>query len=500
MKIFSAAQIWEWDRYTIENEPVTSVELMNRASRTFAEWFIGHYPDSSSPVVVVAGTGNNGGDGLAVARYLHQMFYDAKVLVYTFDEKRSADFEAQTLLLPKHDAVELEWSGQMQDFPAVPANAIVIDALFGSGLNRPLTGEWANVVQWINSLPNEVVSIDLPSGLFADESSKGHAVVCADKTFSFETPKRAFFFPENADRVGEWHIGSIGLHPSFAEQEPAVFHYLTFEDVAPLRMSRKKYAHKGTFGHALLVCGSYGKIGAAILAAKACLRSGVGLLTVHVPKCGYEILQTAVPEAMTTTDHSETIITQVADIQKYTSIGIGSGIGTSGETASALEQLIREADKPLVLDADALNLLAQHAEWWTNVPENSILTPHLKEFERLFGSTSNDFERNDLQREKAREHRVFIVLKGAHTAIATPEGACWFNATGNPGMATGGTGDALTGIITGLLAQGYSSLHASLLGVYLHGLAGDEAAKVTGEEALTAGDLIAHIGAAWKIL
>jgi NAD(P)H-hydrate epimerase len=498
MKIFTAAQIRAWDKYTIENEPVASVELMNRASRVFTEWFAGQYPDTGRPVVIIAGTGNNGGDGLAVARYLHQMFYDAKVLVYTFGEKRSADFDAQVSLLPPHGAVDVQWMEQTNEFPAIPAGAILIDALFGSGLNRPLSGHWAEVVYWINSLPNEVISIDLPSGLFSDQSTENQAVIQSDQTFTFEIPKRAFFMPENADRVGVWYFKSIGLHPDFGHQESSSFNYLTLEDIAPLRIPRKKYAHKGTYGHALLVCGSYGKMGAAVLSARACLRSGVGLLTVHVPKCGYVVLQTAVPEAMTETDDHEYFFTQVPDIQKYTTIGVGSGLGTASETAVALEQMIRLAGNPMVLDADALNLLAQHPDWWEFVPKNSILTPHPKEFERLFGPTSNDFERNDLQRAKAQEHQVYIVLKGAHTAIAAPDGTCWFNSTGNPGMATGGTGDVLTGILTGLLAQGYSSLHTCLLGVFLHGLAGDKAARILGQEALTAGDLVDYLGAAWN--
>ena len=213
MKIFTTDQIREWDRYTIENEPVSSIELMNRAARAFTRWFIGHYTDTNRPVVVVAGTGNNGGDGLAVARYLHQHFYGAKVLVYNFGEKKSTDFEAQLLSMPPYDAVGLSWYDQTAQFPPIDTNAVLIDALFGSGLNRPLLGQWAEVVDWINNLPNEVVSIDMPSGLFADQSSEGNKVVQAERTFSFETPKRAFFFPENADRVGEWAVGSIGLHP-----------------------------------------------------------------------------------------------------------------------------------------------------------------------------------------------------------------------------------------------------------------------------------------------
>ncbi len=500
MKIFTTDQIRAWDRYTIDNEPVPSVELMNRAARAFTRWFIGHYTDASRPVVVIAGTGNNGGDGLAVARYLHQHFYGAKVLVYNFGEKKSADFEDQLLSMPPYDAVEITWHDQTAQFPPVDAEAVLIDALFGSGLNRPLSGHWAEVVNWINNLPNEVVSIDMPSGLFADQSSEGNKVVQAERTFSFETPKRAFFFPENADRVGEWEVGSIGLHPGFAAQESASFNYLTAADISPIYLPRKKYAHKGTYGHALLVCGSYGKMGAAVLAARACLRSGVGLLTVHAPRSGFLVIQSAVPEAMFSADHRAIFCTEIPDATKYTTIGIGPGLGMAPETRAGLEQLLKAVKRPVVLDADALNMLSENPAWWEYLPENSILTPHPKEFERLFGKADNDFARNDLQRQKAREHKVFIVLKGAHTAIAAPDGTCWFNSTGNPGMATGGSGDVLTGILTGLLAQGYSPHAACLLGVYLHGSAGDKAAADMGQEALTAGDLVRYLGKAWKAI
>ncbi|MCC6281535.1 MAG: NAD(P)H-hydrate dehydratase [Saprospiraceae bacterium] len=500
MKIFNTAQIRAWDQDTITNEPVASVELMNRAARAFTRWFTTQFPHSNRPVVVIAGTGNNGGDGLAVARYLHQHFYNAKVLVYNFGENKSADFEAQVLSMPPLDAVQLVWCDQAATFPEIPPGAVLIDALFGSGLNRPLQGNWAKVVEWINQLPNEVVSIDMPSGLFADQSSMGSPVVHADRTFSFETPKRAFFFPENADRVGEWSVGSIGLHPDFVKRENTPFHFLTASDIRPLYLPRKKYTHKGSFGHALLVAGSYGKMGAAVLAARACLRSGVGLLTVHAPRSGFLVLQSAVPEAMFSPDHRAIFCTEIPEPAKYTTIGIGPGLGTAPETKTGLKQLLQKVESPMVIDADALNIISDNPSWWNNIPENSILTPHPKEFERLFGRSENDFERNDLQRHKAREHKVFIILKGAHTAIAAPDGDCWFNSTGNPGMATGGSGDVLTGILTGLLAQGYPSLSACLLGVFVHGLAGDLAAADISREALTAGDLVAYVGKAWKAI
>ncbi|GAB4488708.1 MAG: bifunctional ADP-dependent NAD(P)H-hydrate dehydratase/NAD(P)H-hydrate epimerase [Saprospiraceae bacterium] len=502
MKIFNTEQIRAWDAYTIENEPIASVELMNRAAKVFTDWFVSCYPDPQIPVVVFAGTGNNGGDGVAVARLLHWQMREMRVVVCDFGGKRSPDFEAQIAASPKDvDLVFIQEPQALNDI-YFPKNALFIDALFGSGLTRPLTGKWAQLIDFLNHLfpRHEVVSIDLPSGLFADRHTPGDAIVIADRTFSFETPKLAFFFPENADRVGEWSFGSIGLHGGFYEKNETPFHFLTKEDAAKLQKPRKKFSHKGTYGHALLVAGSYGKMGAAVLAAKACLRAGAGLLTVHAPRCGNLVLQTAVPEAMFSADHRAKFWTETPDLEPFSSVGIGCGIGQMPETAAALSDFLQKAKKPLVLDADALNLLAQNPDLWSWVPPETILTPHPKEFERLFGKTENDFERNDLQRLKAQEHKVYIILKGAHTAIATPDGGCYFNSTGNPGMATGGSGDVLTGMLTGLLAQGYSAGDAALLGVFLHGLAGDLAAKELGKAALTAGDLIEFLGKAWENL
>jgi hydroxyethylthiazole kinase-like uncharacterized protein yjeF len=497
MKIYSSIQTREWDAFTIQNEPITSLDLMNRAALRFTDWFVQTYPNQTQPVQIFCGTGNNGGDGVAVARLLDWLGFTAKVVVCDFAKKHSDDFDAQIALLPQHHNVGVEWLQTAQNLPVLAPEVLLVDALFGSGLNRPLEGAWAEVVDHINQLPNEVLSIDLPSGLFTDEHTPGNAVISADKTFSFERPKLAFFFPENAVRVGEWAFGSIGLFPGFDRMIETPFHFLSRKEVTVLYRPRKKFSHKGSFGHALLIAGSFGKMGAAVLAAQACLRSGVGLLTVHAPRSGNIILQSAVPEAMVSADHRAKIWAEVPEIQGFASIGVGPGIGREPETIMALQTLLEQAEQPLVIDADALNLLSENPAWWKNIPKESILTPHPKEFERLFGKTENDFERNKLQRKKAQEHHVFIVLKGANTAIACPDGACWFNATGNPGMATGGSGDVLTGILTGLLAQGYPPQSAALLGVYLHGLAGDLAAIENSQEALVAGDIVQYLGEAW---
>jgi NAD(P)H-hydrate epimerase len=492
MKIFPADQIRLWDQYTIQHEPITSVELMDRASGVFTSWLINGYPDTGRPVCIAVGPGNNGGDGLAVARMLHRAFYDVKVWICTFDAQPSDDFKIQRAALPEDVAL-------IEGVSEIEPEALIIDALFGSGLNRPLDGSRAEVIRMLNALPNEMVSIDLPSGLFADRHTTGPCIE-ADRTFSFETPKLAFFFPENAPRVGAWSFGSIGLSQDFSVHTDTPWHYMTPGEARSLVQVRPVFSHKGIYGHALLLAGSYGKMGAAVLAARACVRSGVGLLTVHGPRCGYEIIQTAVPEAMYLADPEQDFWSAAVEPSLYTAIGVGPGIGTAAATAQALAFLLKQTTRPMVLDADALNLLAVHPDWWQHVPENSILTPHPKEFERLFGPSSDDYARHDLLRNQAIRHRVCIVLKGAFSAVASPDGSVYFNSTGNPGMATGGSGDVLTGILTGLLAQGYAPCKACRLGVYLHGLAGDLAAAAESEPGMTAGDIVEYLGKAWKQL
>lgn len=518
MKIFNAAQIRAWDAFTIAQEPLRSIDLMNRAAQTFVDWFVQSFPDTQTPVYVFAGTGNNGGDGLAVARLLFRAFYDVKVFICPFTGKYSPDFEAQRQELPPDIALSTVLAPlAIADGVAVlhtrdmagreshtllsqdAGRAIFIDALFGTGLSRPLEAPWPALIHFINSLPGRRVSIDLPSGLLADAPTLG-SCIRADDTFTFQQPKASFFFSENAEYIGKWVTGDIGLHPDFAEEQACDTYFLEKKDVAGLLRPRKTFSHKGSFGHALLIAGSYGKTGAALLAAWAALRSGLGLLTVHAPRGAYSILQTAAPEAMFSADADEYKWTQTPETTHYQAIGIGPGIGTAAETGQALGRLLAQTDKPVVLDADALNLLARHPEFWDIIPKGSILTPHPKEFARLFGDSPDGFGRNRLQRERAQAHGVYIVLKGAYTAVAGPEGSCWFNATGNPGMATGGSGDVLTGLLTGLLAQGYDPKSACLLGVYLHGLAGDIAAGMFSQEAMIAGDLAAVLGQAWLAL
>lgn len=499
MKVFKAEQIRQLDQYTIQNEPIASIDLMERAALTFTYWFTEQFPDTGRPIHIFCGPGNNGGDGLAVARMLHHRFYDVTVYRCRIGASTSEDFDTNLQRLPAHGGVpvhEVEKDGKL---PEIPESAIIIDGIFGSGLNRPVEGFWAKLLEHLNARKATRVAIDIPSGLFADRPTDA-TTFHADYTFSFELPKFAFFFPENQGRVGQWTARSIGLHPKAIEETGTPYHFMDEAFVRPLLRQRRKYDHKGTYGHALLIMGSYGKIGAAILSSRACLRAGAGLVSVHVPKCGYQVLQIAIPEAMVNVDRHQYLFTEVPELNGYAAIGLGCGLGQKKATRKALLELLKQANQPLVIDADALNILGKNREWQQYIPKRSILTPHPREFERLFGKTANGFEQVERAREKARELGLYIVLKRAHTCIAAPDGNCYFNSTGNPGMGTAGSGDVLTGILTGMLAQGYEPLQAAQLGVYLHGLAGDAAAEEIGQEAMVAGDITANLGSAFKAL
>ncbi|MBN8681433.1 MAG: NAD(P)H-hydrate dehydratase [Chitinophagales bacterium] len=504
MKIFTAEQIRAWDAFTIAQEPIASIELMERAANALvnAECGVRNPPRPSlagrerGGWVIWAGTGNNGGDGVAMARRLRMMQQEVTLVICDFGSRHSPDFTEQLRRLPGHGNPEVIWLKPGDPWPIPPADWLVVDALFGSGLNRPPEGEWARAISFLNQLPNPRLSVDIPSGMFADKSSPGPCIR-ADYTYTFQSPKLAFLLPENAEFVGKWEVLDIGLHPEYGAYTFTPNHYTTADLIREMPHGRPKFGHKGTFGHALLLAGSRGKSGAAVLAARATLRAGAGLLTVHAPQCSELILQSAVPEAMYSPDAHAEIWTQVPELHRYQAIGVGCGIGTAPETAAALRDLLAQVACPLVLDADALNLLAQNPEYWALVPPGTILTPHPKEFERLFGTSDNDFERLERLRQAAETHQVCIVLKGAHSACATPSGTVFFNSSGNPGMATAGSGDVLTGVLTGLLAQGYSPEESMVLGVYLHGRAGDLAAAANSMSALMASDLTEWLGKAF---
>lgn len=488
---------------TIEREPISSVDLMERAATMLADEMVQRWPDTATPMVFFAGSGNNGGDALAVARLLCGRGYEA-LSVYLFDVKGelSPDCRINKERLSALSGVDFHVVSSQFVPPVLTASHVVVDGLFGSGLNKPLSGGFAAVVKFINASPATVVAIDIPSGLMGEEnpSHASSAIVHADLTLSLQFPKLSFLFAENEPYVGEWQVLDIGLDREAVNELETDYRMAEPEEMALLVRRRGKFTHKGNYGKALLIAGSQGMAGASVLAARACLRAGVGLLTVHVPFCNHFIVQTSVPEAMTQVDSHEYCFSEAADTDDYQAIAIGPGLGRFRETEEALLEQITDSRTPMVVDADALNLLAEHRAYIGRLPEGSILTPHPKELERLVGRCRDSYERLMKAKELAAETGVHVVLKGAFTAIVTPHGRCWFNSTGNPGMATAGSGDVLTGVMLALLAQGYDTESAARLGVCLHGLAGDCAARKFSEEGMTAGDIVSCLPMAWKML
>lgn len=494
MKIFTSQQIPQLDQYTIEHEPIASIDLMERAANALFEAFKGAFSYLES-ICILAGQGNNGGDALALARLLLNSGYPVTVLlIHTGNLSHDCDINRQRLLSTYPNSLnELN-----ENFiaPIVSDKTILVDGLFGSGLSRPLTGIFAQAVQWINQTGCTVVAIDIPSGLSGEENklTEESVIVKASLTLSLQFPKLAFLMVENAPYVGNWHLLNIGIHPEAIAKTSTNLFYLEENDIVPLLKKRAKFSHKGTFGHALIIAGSKGMAGSSVLASKAALRAGAGLVTVHGPGANRVIVQGAIPEVIFQSDASDNNISNINSFDMFDAIAIGPGIGTSVETAEMLKKLIKKLDKPSVIDADALNIIAQQKDLLHLLAKNSILTPHPKEFDRLFGDSNSSYERTMKAHKASKDYALIIVLKGAYTLIAYPDGNLYFNSTGNSGMATAGSGDVLTGILVGLLAQSYKPEDAAKIGVFLHGRAGDLALKKESQESLMASDIIKRLG------
>ena len=493
MKIFTAAQIHELDNYTITHEPIKSIDLMERAAKTITRAIMDEWTDRT-PMVIFAGPGNNGGDALAVARLLAEENYKVSVYLFNIHNKLSDDCAAnkQRLIDSKRVGHFTEVTLNF-DPPELTEDMVVIDGLFGSGLNKPLIGGFASLVKYINQCPAKVVSIDIPSGLMCEDNTYNiHSnIIRADLTLTLQQKKLSMMMADCQKYIGRLRVLDIRLSKEYIDKTEANCRILEEQDVRRLLMPRDDFAHKGAMGNALIIAGSYGMAGAALLATRACLRSGVGKVTVHTPRRNYLVMQTAVPEAVMQMDHEETYFSESVDSTDFDALGIGPGLGLVENTAIALIGQIRRTSCPIVADADALNILANHQAWMQQLPSGIIMTPHPKEFDRMAGSTSNnDYERLIRAQQMAEHIKGYIILKGHHSALCMPDGHIVFNATGNSGMATAGSGDVLTGILTALLARGYDKGTACQLGMYLHGLAGDLAAKEVGKESLVASDII----------
>ncbi|MCL2040677.1 MAG: NAD(P)H-hydrate dehydratase [Bacteroidales bacterium] len=500
MKILSSQQIRELDQFTIANEPIASIDLMERAASACVDYlFENDHLILGKTIKVFAGRGNNGGDGLVIARKLAEEGYPVYVYCVRTINKHTDDFFLNLERLQQQGKATIVDIDSSDCIPQLYENDVVIDAMLGSGLTRPIEGLMADLIEHINKNAYMTIAVDIPSGLYCDRTSleNGRYIIKANLTLSFLPVKLAFLFQENHPYYGEVECLDIGLSSQYLHDVEVKNYVISQEMVSPYLVAREKFSHKRHYGHALIVAGSYGMFGAAVLATGAALRSGAGLVTTHAAKTGVEILQIRHPEAIVSVDEHDYCFSHIRHLEQYSAIGIGPGLGRAPETANALKMLIQNYHKPIVFDADAINILSENPTWLSFIPKGCIFTPHLKEFERLVGTSSDDFERNAKQRDFSARYNAYVVLKGAHTAITAPDGSCYFNITGTPGMATAGSGDVLTGLITGLLAQGHHPKTAAVTGVYLHGVAGCLAAKKFGEAAMIAGDIVQHIGEAF---
>jgi hydroxyethylthiazole kinase-like uncharacterized protein yjeF len=501
MKLLSKEQIYEGDRLTTERQKITSTDLMERAGTKIFNWMHDRMQGAQVPVHVFCGIGNNGGDGLVLARHLQTHGYQVSTYIVNYSEKRSKDFLVN---YERIKGVAKEWPTVLNDaasgFPEIQAEDIIVDAVFGIGLNRPPVQWILDLFRHLESSKAFILSIDIPSGLYTDKAldDPEHAIK-TNYTLSFQTPKLVFFLKETSGYTVQWEVLDIGIDAEYLAELEVRDELIGKNEVIVKYQPRDKYAHKGDYGHALMVGGSFGKIGAIALSAKACLYAGAGLVTAYVPKCGYQILQTSVPEIMVETDTREDIITNMNSAVNSDVIGLGMGLGTNDESMLALQELLEGTKTPMVLDADAINLIARNHTLIKLIPKFSVLTPHRGELKRLLGDWSSDFEMLELATEFSIKNELILVIKGAHT-ITVNANKRFINTTGNPGMATAGSGDVLSGIITGLMAQNYTPLDAAIMGVYLHGKSGDIGVEQYGYQSLVAHHLIDHLGKAFLSL
>ena len=497
MKILSKEQIYQGDKITIEKQNISSADLMERAGIQIFNWLHKRMQGAQVPIRVFCGIGNNGGDGLVLARHLITHGYNVLTYVVNCSDKRSKDF---LINYDKIKNVTHDWTLLLsckEEFPTIDKDDIIVDAVFGIGLNRP-ADDWVKALfQHFNTSKAFTVSIDMPSGLYTDKIPEDeNAVVWSDYTLSFVSPKLVFFLPETAKFVTQWSVLDISIDEEYLSEIETEVEFIEKYEVLSIYKPRDKFSHKGHFGHSLIIGGSYGKIGAVTLTSRAALSTGAGLITAYIPKCGYTILQASFPEAMVITDKNEDYISKIDFNIKPTVIGIGVGLGTHTKTIDAFEVFLKQNKMPLVIDADGLNILSKKKSLLKHLPKNTVLTPHPKELERLIGKWKDDFDKLNKVKTFSKKHKVIVVIKGANT-ITVFKDKLYINSTGNPGMATAGSGDVLTGIITGLISQKYTSLEATIFGVYLHGKAADIAVEDIGNESLISSHIIEYLGEAY---
>ncbi|RIA09627.1 hydroxyethylthiazole kinase-like uncharacterized protein yjeF/hydroxyethylthiazole kinase-like uncharacterized protein yjeF [Flavobacteriaceae bacterium MAR_2010_72] len=497
MKILSKEQIYKADELTVKKQQISSTDLMERAGMQVFSWLHMRMQGAQVPVHVFCGIGNNGGDGLVIARHLITHGYNVKTYVVNCSDKRSKDFLINYDLIKQ---TSKEWPLLLsceEDFPSISEKDIIIDAVFGIGFNRPADDWVKGLFQQFRTSKAFTLAVDIPSGLYMDKVPEDeNGVVWANFTLSFQSAKLVFFLPQTAKYTQQWDVLDIGLDQEYISTIETDLELIGKYEVLPLYIPREKFSNKGDYGHALIIGGSYGKIGAVTLASRGALSSGAGLITAFIPRCGYDAVQASFPEAMVITDSNTDCITGIKFEINATAIGIGVGLGTENVTLSAFEKFLKENKTPLVLDADVLNLLSKKKSLLKLLPQKTVLTPHQKELERLIGSWTDDFDKLKKVKALSKKHKLIIVIKGANT-ITVFFDKCYINTTGNPGLATAGSGDVLTGIITGLIAQSYDPLVATVFGVYLHGRAADIAVESVGYQSLIASHVIESLGSAY---
>lgn len=502
MKIFSSKNIKELDKATCEAQNIDSLTLMERAANAVANEVAARFLPSRR-IVAIAGPGNNGGDALAVCRLLaEQGFSNIEVFLFNVKGKLSDDCAEQKRRIA--ESKDIKFTEITASFypPHLTEDDVIIDGLFGSGLREPLSGGFASVARLINESGAYVISIDIPSGLAGEWNAefKHRDIVHASLTLTFQFPKLSFFFAEHADIIGEMKVLDINIDQKAMKSMPSNWLLIESRTVRPLLHPRPLFSGKRDFGSAMIFAGSLGMTGAAVLCARATLKCGAGLATVHAPRTAMTILQTAVPEAMFEPDRNDRIITDMSLHHTHQAVAAGPGIGTGEATINALESLLKTCKSPLVLDADALNCIAKRPALLSMIPPRSVITPHIGEFDRLFGEQSSSEQRLKKAIEMARHYNIVIVLKSHYTMIVRPTGKVYFNSTGNPGMATAGAGDVLTGVIAAFMSQGFQPEHAATIGVFVHGLAGDIASEEIGEYGVVASDIADRLGRAIKAI
>ncbi len=497
MKLLGLSHIKEVDYLTVKNQSITFLELVERAGTVIFNTIHERLQGAQVPIHVFCGLGNNGGDGLVIARLLVEHGYNVTTYIVNFSTNRSKAFLVNYDRLKE---IDNEWPVQLkneEEFPVISPNDMVVDAIFGIGLNRSMEPWVKKLIVHLNDTNAFILSIDVPSGLYAEKPVEDEkSVIYANVCLTFQAPKLIFFLPETAKYAQDVDYINIGLDAQYLNEVDTKMELILKNEVLKFYQPREKYSHKGSYGHALLIGGSKGKIGSMLLASKSCLRVGAGLVSALVPECGYDIMQTGLPEAMVVDHDNDNYLEDFEFDIEPSVICIGVGLGMHEKTFEAFVDFLKKNDKPLVIDADGLNMLSKDKVLLKFIPKQTVLTPHVKELERLIGVWSDDFDKLEKVKIFSKKYSCIVVIKGANT-ITVHNDEIYVNTTGNPGMATAGTGDVLAGIITGLISQGYKALQASIFGVYLHGSAGDIAVESLGYQALLASDIVNNIGKAY---